>query len=532
MYKRQDTYTETIKIKNLLEKPSTQFQLSTTQLYNKILDNNEGKLTELGAVNASTGKYTGRSPKDKFIVTEPSYRDNVDWGDINQPIDEETFLKLYNKVLDYLGKKDELYVFNGYAGSDKDSRLKLTVINELAWHNLFAHNMFIRPESIDEAKNIKPNFTIVSAPHFKADPEVDGTKSETFVIISFKHKVILIGGTEYAGEMKKGIFSVMNYLLPMQDIMSMHCSANVGEKGDVALFFGLSGTGKTTLSADPERKLIGDDEHGWNKNGVFNIEGGCYAKAINLSKEKEPQIYDAIKYGTILENTVVKEDGTVDFDDNKFTENTRAAYPIEHIDNIVLPSKAAHPNTIIFLTADAFGVIPPISKLTKDQAMYHFLSGFTSKLAGTERGVTEPEPSFSTCFGAPFLPLNPTVYADLLGELIDKHDVDVYLVNTGWTGGKYGVGRRISLHYTRQMVNQAISGKLKDAEYKKDETFGLNIPVEIKDVPKTILDPVNAWSDANKYHEQAQDLINQFEENFKKFGSEVEHIAEKGAFNK
>ncbi|MBW4835677.1 MAG: phosphoenolpyruvate carboxykinase (ATP) [Staphylococcaceae bacterium] len=527
-----DTYTETIKIKNLLEKPSTQFQLSTTQLYNKILDNNEGKLTELGAVNASTGKYTGRSPKDKFIVTEPSYRDNVDWGDINQPIDEETFLKLYNKVLDYLGKKDELYVFNGYAGSDKDSRLKLTVINELSWHNLFAHNMFIRPESKDEAKNIKPNFTIVSAPHFKADPEVDGTKSETFVIISFKHKVILIGGTEYAGEMKKGIFSVMNYLLPMQDIMSMHCSANVGEKGDVALFFGLSGTGKTTLSADPERKLIGDDEHGWNKNGVFNIEGGCYAKAINLSKEKEPQIYDAIKYGTILENTVVKEDGTVDFDDNKFTENTRAAYPIEHIDNIVLPSKAAHPNTIIFLTADAFGVIPPISKLTKDQAMYHFLSGFTSKLAGTERGVTEPEPSFSTCFGAPFLPLNPTVYADLLGELIDKHDVDVYLVNTGWTGGKYGVGRRISLHYTRQMVNQAISGKLKDAEYKKDETFGLNIPVEIKDVPKTILDPVNAWSDANKYHEQAQDLINQFEENFKKFGSEVEHIAEKGAFNK
>ncbi|MBN6825914.1 phosphoenolpyruvate carboxykinase (ATP) [Staphylococcus caprae] len=527
-----DTYTETIKIKNLLEKPSTQFQLSTTQLYNKILNNNEGQLTELGAVNASTGKYTGRSPKDKFIVTEPSYRDNVNWGDINQPIDEEIFLKLYNKVLDYLGKKDELYVFNGYAGSDKDSRLKLTVINELAWHNLFAHNMFIRPDSKEEAKNIKPNFTIVSAPHFKADPEVDGTKSETFVIISFKHKVILIGGTEYAGEMKKGIFSVMNYLLPMQDIMSMHCSANVGEKGDVALFFGLSGTGKTTLSADAERKLIGDDEHGWNKNGVFNIEGGCYAKAINLSKEKEPQIYNAIEYGTILENTVVKEDGTVDFDDNKFTENTRAAYPIEHIDNIVLPSKAAHPNTIIFLTADAFGVIPPISKLTKDQAMYHFLSGFTSKLAGTERGVTEPEPSFSTCFGAPFLPLNPTVYADLLGELIDKHNVDVYLVNTGWTGGKYGVGRRISLHYTRQMVNQAISGQLKDVEYKKDDTFGLNIPVEIKDVPKTILDPVNAWSDANKYQEQAQDLINRFEENFKKFGSEVEHIAENGAFNK
>lgn len=527
-----DTYSETIKIKQLLEKPSTQFQLSTTQLYNKILDNNEGELTELGAINASTGKYTGRSPKDKFIVTEPSYRDNVDWGDVNQPIDEETFLKLYNKVLNYLGKKDELYVFNGYAGSDKDSRLKLTVINELAWHNLFAHNMFIRPESKEEAKLIKSDFTIVSAPHFKADPEVDGTKTETFVIVSFKHKVILIGGTEYAGEMKKGIFSVMNYLLPMQDIMSMHCSANVGNKGDVALFFGLSGTGKTTLSADPDRKLIGDDEHGWNKNGVFNIEGGCYAKAINLSKEKEPQIFDAIKYGTILENTVVKNDGTVDFDDNKFTENTRAACPIHHIDNIVLPSKAAHPNTIIFLTADAFGVIPPISKLTKDQAMYHFLSGFTSKLAGTERGVTEPEPSFSTCFGAPFLPLHPTVYADLLGELIDKHDVDVYLVNTGWTGGKYGVGRRISLHYTRQMVNQAISGKLKNAEYTKDASFGLNIPVEVEDVPKTILNPINAWSDPEKYKAQANDLIQRFEENFKKFGSEVEHISDKGAFNK
>lgn len=527
-----DTYSESSKIKNLLNKETSLFQLSTTQLYNKILDNNEGELTELGAVNMSTGKYTGRSPKDKFIVTEPSYRDNVNWGDINQPIDEETFLNLYHKVLDYLDEKDELYVFNGYAGSDKDSQLKLTVINELAWHNLFARNMFIRPESKEEAKGIKPNFTIVSAPHFKADPSVDGTNSETFVIISFKHKTILIGGTEYAGEMKKGIFSVMNYLLPLQDIMSMHCSANVGAKGDVALFFGLSGTGKTTLSAASDRKLIGDDEHGWNKNGIFNIEGGCYAKAINLSKEKEPQIYNAIKYGTILENTVVKEDGTVDFDDNTHTENTRAAYPIHHIDNIAVPSKAAHPNTIIFLTADAFGVLPPISKLTKAQAMYHFLSGFTAKLAGTERGVTEPEPSFSTCFGAPFLPLNPIVYADLLGDLIDEHEVDVYLVNTGWTGGKYGVGRRISLHYTRQMVNQAITGQLKDAEFVKDEMFGLNIPAEIKDVPKTILHPINAWSDSEKYIAQAKDLIDRFENNFKKFGSEVEDIAKTGGFNK
>lgn len=526
-----DTYTETLKINQLIEKATSHFQLSSTQLYKKILKNHEGELTELGAINVKTGKYTGRSPKDKFIVTEPSYKDNINWGDINQPMDEETFLKLYNKVLDYLNQKDELYIFSGYAGSDKESRLKLKVINELAWHNLFARNMFIRPESIDEAQNIKPNFTIVSAPNFKANPELDGTNSETFVIISFKHKVILIGGTEYAGEMKKGIFSVMNYLLPMQDIMSMHCSANVGEKGDVALFFGLSGTGKTTLSADPKRKLIGDDEHGWNKNGVFNIEGGCYAKAIHLSKQKEPQIYNAIKYGTILENTVTNDDGTVDFDDNTYTENTRAAYPIDYIENIVTPSKAAHPNTIIFLTADAFGVIPPISKLTKDQAMYHFLSGFTSKLAGTERGVTEPQPSFSTCFGAPFLPLSPTKYADLLGNLIDIHDVDVYLVNTGWTGGKYGIGRRISLHYTREMVDQAISGKLKNTKYIKDDTFGLNIPVQIDNVPTTILNPINAWNNKDNYKAQAYDLIQRFNNNFKKFGKEVEHIANKGVFN-
>ena len=526
-----DTYTETLKINQLIEKATSHFQLSSTQLYKKILKNHEGELTELGAINVKTGKYTGRSPKDKFIVTEPSYKDNINWGDINQPMDEETFLKLYNKVLDYLNQKEELYIFSGYAGSDKESRLKLKVINELAWHNLFARNMFIRPESIDEAQNIKPNFTIVSAPNFKANPELDGTNSETFVIISFKHKVILIGGTEYAGEMKKGIFSVMNYLLPMQDIMSMHCSANVGEKGDVALFFGLSGTGKTTLSADPKRKLIGDDEHGWNKNGVFNIEGGCYAKAIHLSKQKEPQIYNAIKYGTILENTVTNDDGTVDFDDNTYTENTRAAYPIDYIENIVTPSKAAHPNTIIFLTADAFGVIPPISKLTKDQAMYHFLSGFTSKLAGTERGVTEPQPSFSTCFGAPFLPLSPTKYADLLGNLIDIHDVDVYLVNTGWTGGKYGIGRRISLHYTREMVDQAISGKLKNTKYIKDDTFGLNIPVQIDNVPTTILNPINAWNNKDNYKAQAYDLIQRFNNNFKKFGKEVEHIANKGAFN-
>jgi phosphoenolpyruvate carboxykinase (ATP) len=496
-----DTYTYTSKLENIYNKTTSLFQLSTTELYYKMLENNEGELTELGAINARTGKYTGRSPKDKFIVTEPSYKDDIDWGNINQPIDETTFLNLYNKVLDYLNERDELYIFNGYAGSDEDSQLKLSVINELS-------------------------------PRFKADPAVDGTNSETFIITSFKHKVILIGGTEYAGEMKKGIFSVMNYLLPKDNIMSMHCSANVGEKGDVALFFGLSGTGKTTLSADPTRKLIGDDEHGWNANGIFNIEGGCYAKAINLSKKKEPQIYDAIKYGTILENVVVDNDGDIDFDDNYYTENTRAAYPIDHIDNIVKPSKAAHPNTIIFLTADAFGVLPPISKLTKDQAMYHFLSGFTAKLAGTERGITEPEPSFSTCFGSPFLPLDAKVYSDILGELIDKHEVDVYLVNTGWTGGKYGVGRRISLSYTRQMVNKAITGELTEAEYATDETFGLNIPVSIEGVPQTLLNPMNAWSDKEAYKEQANDLIERFNQNFEKFGEETAELAEKGGFKK
>ena len=525
-----DTYKYSDKVKQLLGKPSSLLQLTKTELYRKILANDEGVLTELGAMNVRTGKYTGRSPKDKFIVAEPQVKDQVDWGEINQPISEDIFLNLLDKVLDYLDTKEELFVFKGYAGSDEDSQLKLTVVNELAWHNLFAQNMFIRPSSIEEAKGIKSNFTIISAPHFKADPAVDGTNSETFIITSFKHKTILIGGTEYAGEMKKGIFSVMNFLLPQQDIMSMHCSANVGNKGDVALFFGLSGTGKTTLSADPERRLIGDDEHGWNKNGVFNIEGGCYAKAINLSREKEPQIYDAIKYGTVLENVVSSENGKIDFDDNAYTENTRAAYPINYIDNIVVPSKAAHPNTIVFLTADAFGVLPPIAKLTKDQAMYHFLSGFTAKLAGTERGVTEPEPSFSTCFGAPFMPLNAKVYANLLGKLIDQHDVEVYLVNTGWTGGKYGVGRRIKLNYTRKMVNLAVAGKLKDVAYNQDDVFGLSIPEEIEGVPKSILHPINAWHNPDDYREQANTLIKLFNENFTKFGESVSDIAEAGGF--
>ncbi|KIX90072.1 phosphoenolpyruvate carboxykinase [ATP] [Staphylococcus microti] len=521
---------DTSALNALIKKPTSHFQLTKTELYNKILQRDEAELTELGAINAKTGEYTGRSPKDKYIVDNPQVKDDIDWGTVNQAISEEKFLNLYHQVLEYLDAKEEVFVFNGYAGSDKDSQLKLTVVNEFAWHNLFAQNMFIRPHSKSEAEKIKADFTIISAPTFKANPEKDGTRSETFVIVSFKHKTVLIGGTEYAGEMKKSIFSVMNYLLPKRDIMSMHCSANVGRKGDVALFFGLSGTGKTTLSADPERKLIGDDEHGWNENGVFNIEGGCYAKAINLSAEKEPQIFDAIRYGTVLENLVVDEHGYIDFDDNKYTENTRAAYPIEHIDNIVVPSKASHPNTIIFLTADAFGVLPPISKLSKDQAMYHFLSGFTSKLAGTERGITEPQPSFSTCFGAPFLPLNAKVYADLLGNLIDKHEVDVYLVNTGWTGGVYGKGNRIELKYTRKMVNSAINGSLKNSTFEEDDIFGLSIPTEIEGVPTTILQPKNAWRDKEAYDKQASDLIERFRENFKKFGEEAQQLQQNGGF--
>lgn len=518
------------KLDNLLKSDSVLNQLSRTQLINEILANREGVLTESGAVRTETGKYTGRSPKDKFIVEEEETKDQIDWGTINQPISEDIFLKLLDRVLDYLGTKDKVYKFNGYAGADPATQLNLRVINELAWHNLFARTMFIRPETFNEGILIDPDFTIISAPHFKADPKIDGTNSETFIITSFKHNIILIGGTEYAGEMKKGIFGVMNYLLPTQDVMSMHCSANVGENKDVALFFGLSGTGKTTLSADPHRKLIGDDEHGWNDNGIFNIEGGCYAKTIDLSHEKEPQIYDAIRYGAILENVKVDEKGFPDYEDKSLTENTRAAYPIENIDNIVLPSIAGHAKTIIFLTADAFGVLPPISKLTKEQAMYHFLSGFTSKLAGTERGVTSPQPVFSTCFGSPFLPLHATVYANMLGALIDKHDSDVYLVNTGWTGGEYGVGSRMSLTHTRSMIRRAISGEIKNSEFTQDPIFGLYVPNSVAGVPKEILMPRNAWVSQDAYDEKAKDLALRFQENFKKFGEKSAEIEEKGGF--
>ncbi|WML47244.1 phosphoenolpyruvate carboxykinase (ATP) [Neobacillus sp. PS3-34] len=514
-------------LSHLLKEDHVQVQLSVPQLVEKVLNRKEGSLTSTGAVRVSTGKYTGRSPKDKFIVEEDSVKDKIEWGS-NQPISKESFTKLYNKVLEFLKEKDEIFVFKGFAGADKKHQLPIQVINEFAWHNLFVHQLFIRPNE-EELLGHNPEFTVISAPNFKADPAVDGTNSETFIIISFETRTVLIGGTEYAGEMKKSIFSVMNYLLPENNILSMHCSSNVGLEGDVALFFGLSGTGKTTLSADANRRLIGDDEHGWSSNGVFNIEGGCYAKCINLTREKEPQIYDAICFGSVLENVVVNSESRIaDYDDGTLTENTRAAYPIQAISNIVDPSIAGHPNTIVFLTADAFGVLPPISKLTKEQAMYHFLSGYTSKLAGTERGITSPQATFSTCFGAPFLPLPATRYADMLGEKILEHNAKVFLVNTGWTGGEYGTGSRMKLSYTRAMVQAALEGELNHVETVKDAIFGLNIPLHVAGVPDEVLQPSKTWADQEAYAKKAKELAARFRDNFKKFTDVSSEIEEKG----
>ncbi len=512
----------------LAKKDNVHVQLSVPQLVEKVLSRGEGLLTSTGAVSVSTGKYTGRSPKDKFIVHEPSVKEKIAWGPTNQPISEEAFSRLYDKMINYMDQQEELFVFNGFAGADKKHQLPIQVINEYAWHNLFAQQLFIRPTE-EEALAHQSEFTILSAPNFKADPTVDKTNSETFIIISFERRVILIGGTEYAGEMKKSIFSVMNFLLPENNVLSMHCSANVGLEGDVALFFGLSGTGKTTLSADPNRRLIGDDEHGWSPNGVFNIEGGCYAKTISLTREKEPQIFDAIQFGAVLENVMLEHDSRIaNYFDSTLTENTRAAYPLEALDNVVKPSVAGHPHTIVFLTADAFGVLPPIAKLTKEQAMYHFLSGYTSKLAGTERGITAPEATFSTCFGAPFLPLPATRYAEMLGEKILEHNANVFLVNTGWTGGEYGSGSRMKLSYTRSMVQAALEGELNHVETVQDAIFGLNIPVHVAGVPDEVLQPQKTWSNPQSYQQKARELATKFRENFKKFTEVAEEIAEKG----
>lgn len=504
------------------------WNLTPPELYEEAIKNDEAILTDDMALRVLTGKYTGRSPEDKYIVDEPSIHDDIDWGEINKPISEEVFESLHKKVVEYLkGKK--LYIKDCFAGADEQYRLNVRVVSEAAYHALFAHNMFIRPTD-DELENHEPEFTVLAAPNFQADPEVDGTRTGTFILVSFEKKLILIGGTLYSGEVKKGIFSVMNYLLPKQNVMAMHCSANMGHSGDTAVFFGLSGTGKTTLSSDPDRILIGDDEHGWSEDGVFNFEGGCYAKTINLSEEGEPLIYATTEMpGTILENVVLDENRKPDFDDDTLTQNTRCSYPIHFIPNASETGMGSHPQNVIFLTADAFGVLPPISKLTPEQAMYHFISGYTAKVAGTERGVTEPQATFSACFGAPFMPLHPTVYAELLAEKIRKHDASVWLINTGWTGGPYGVGHRMELAHTRKMLSEALNGNLDDAEFDTDPVFGLAVPKEVHGVPNAVLFPRDTWDDEDKYDRKASQLAQMFEENFRQFEEKArEDVIEAG----
>jgi phosphoenolpyruvate carboxykinase (ATP) len=483
-------------------------------------------LTDTGALSINTGKYTGRSPSDRFIVDSPSVHDKIDWGKVNVPIKVEVFDKLYNRIMECL-KDKEIYIFDGFVGADKHYRMPIRVINEFAYQNLFAQQLFIKPKE-GELDNFQQEFTVIAAPGCLASPEIDGTNSEAYIILNLEKKMIIIGGTKYCGEIKKSIFSVMNYILPFKGVMPMHCSANVGKAGDVALFFGLSGTGKTTLSADSNRMLIGDDEHGWSNEGVFNFEGGCYAKCIRLSKENEPQIWDAIKFGTVLENVVLDETGKPNYNSDEYTENSRAGYPVSYIDNAVEGGTGGNPSTIIFLTADATGVLPPISKLTKEQAMYHFMAGYTSKLAGTERGIVEPTATFSTCFGAPFMPLSPQTYAELLGLKINKHDAKVYLVNTGWSGGGYGVGKRMKLAYTREMVNSAIEGKLDNVKYEIDPIFNLATPMECPGVPAEVLKPSNVWADKDAYNEAAQKLAKGFIDNFKKFKDVSQKIIDAG----
>lgn len=500
--------------------------VTSSKLIEEAIKREEGVLSDKGALVINTGKYTGRSPKDRFIVTSKDVLDKINWGDINLPIEEEKFNRLYNQVIEYLNSKD-LFVFDGFAGALKEQRVSFRVVCEKASQAMFANNLLIRGTR-EELQNYKAEFTIISAPDFKAKGSLDGINSEAFVIINFEKKIILIGGTGYCGEIKKSVFSVMNYLLPLKGIFPMHCSANIGEDSKTAVFFGLSGTGKTTLSADKDRRLIGDDEHGWGSDGIFNFEGGCYAKTIKLSKENEKEIYEAIKFGTVLENVILDENGVPNYDDGTLTENTRAGYPIDFIENAELKGQGEVPSTIIFLTADAFGVIPPISKLSKEAAMYHFMSGYTSKVAGTERGIIEPVATFSACFGEPFMLMNPSVYAKLLGQKIEESNTEVYLINTGWLSGGYGKGSRVKLKYTRAMVKAAINGELKNLELEYNERFNVYIPKAIKDVPSEILDPKNTWEDKEAYEEKAKLLVQKFHENFKKFKEVPEEIKNAG----
>jgi len=500
--------------------------LAPDELIELAVKNGEGTLAANGALVVRTGACTGRSPKDRYIVEEHTTKNDIDWGPVNKPISEASFDRLHRRIVDHCRDK-HLYVRDCFAGADPASRIKIRVVNESAWHNLFASSLFIQPEPGD-LDGFSPDFTVLNAPWCQAKPDTDGTRSGVFVVIHFARRLVLIGGTQYAGEIKKSIFSIMNYLLPKRGIFSMHCSANVGSRDDVALFFGLSGTGKTTLSADPNRRLIGDDEHGWGDAGVFNIEGGCYAKCIRLSREFEPQIYGAIRHGAVLENVVVDDRGQIDFDSDAITENTRAAYPLKFIDNALIPSIAGHPKNVIFLTCDAFGVLPPVSRLSRDQAMYHFMSGYTAKVAGTEAGVTEPQATFSACFGAPFMPLPPARYAAMLGEKLERHDARCWLVNTGWSGGEYGVGQRMNIHHTRAMVTAILDGSLDRTSFQPDPAFGLDVPTACPNVPPEVLQPRSTWSDPDQYDPKARELASLFADNFKEFGAAPEHIKNAG----
>lgn len=503
-----------------LKNTNIYYQLNPDDLTEQTINRGEGILNNTGALCINTGEFTGRSPQDKFVVKDAITANTVYWNNFNLPIEEKYFSQLKEKLLNYLNNVPGVWIRDCYACADPAYRLNIRVINENPWSNLFAYNMFLRPLE-EELENFEPEWTIIQAPGFKADPKVDGIRQPNFAIISFTHKTILIGGTGYTGEIKKGIFTVLNYILPHdKNVLSMHCSANMGNNGDVAIFFGLSGTGKTTLSADPYRKLIGDDEHGWTEKNIFNFEGGCYAKCIDLNEDKEPQIFRAIKYGALVENvSFFPESDEIDFTAKDITENTRVSYPLDYISNALQPSVGGIPKNIFFLTCDAYGVLPPICKLTPGQAMYQFISGYTAKVAGTEAGITEPKATFSACFGAPFLPLRPDFYAEMLGKKMKDHNVNVWMVNTGWIGGRYGVGARIKLRYTRAMIAAALNGRLNNVEFETHPVFGAAVPKSCADVPSALLDPRATWTSKEAYDKQAKELAIMFIKNFEKYAS-------------
>lgn len=516
--KKTAEITKSISLQNLGLFPKiNHYQLPAEELVEATLARGMGKLDERGALAVDTGKFTGRSPKDRFIVKDEITKDRVWWSDINLAFDPANFDKLYEKMTAYIQDK-EVYTRDCFAGAEPTKQIGVRVINEYPWSNQFAYNMFIRPTE-EQLEGFSPDWVVLNLPGFLADPAVDGTRQANFSILNFSKKIAIIGGSAYTGEIKKGIFSALNFEYPVfEDTLSMHCSANEGVDGETALFFGLSGTGKTTLSADPKRKLIGDDEHGWTAdNTIFNFEGGCYAKVIDLDADKEPDIFNAIRPGAILENIMMDEQGKVDFSDSSKTQNTRVSYPIHHIENIMVPSIGGNPKNVFFLTADAFGVLPPISKLTADQAAYHFISGYTAKVAGTEAGVDEPMPSFSACFGAPFMPLHPTHYAKMLSKKMQEAGVNVWLVNTGWTGGPYGIGHRMSLKYTRAMINAALEGELANVSFHQHSVFGLHMPKSVPGVPDDLLNPINTWGNKTAYTDKAKDLAYEFKKNFKQF---------------